>query len=92
VVPVAGVDGVLAVDRRGEVAVQVAPVVRPVDAQRERLLVQRVDGEPVVPAPPVAGAADRVLREDRVDPVDRREGRSPDALRSKNVGSDANWI
>src|SRR5262249_4802965 len=74
-VPVAGADGLLAVHRRGEVAVQVAPVVRPVDAQREGLLVQRVDGEPIAPPPSIAGAADRVLREDGVDPVERREGR-----------------
>ena len=47
VVPVAGADGGLAVDGGGKVAVQVAPVVRPVDTQRERLLVERVDGEAV---------------------------------------------
>src|SRR5262249_60936591 len=33
-----------------------------------------VDGEPVVPPASVPGAADRVLREHGVDPVERREG------------------
>src|SRR5262249_55542438 len=74
VVPVTGADGGLAVHGGGEVAVQAAAVVRPVDAQRERLLVQRVDGEPVAPPASVAGAADRVLREDGVDTVESREG------------------
>src|SRR5262249_40543353 len=73
VVPVAGADGVFAVHGGGEVAIQVAPVTRPVDAQRERLLVQRVDGEPVVSAATVTGAADRVLREHGVEAAERRE-------------------
>jgi hypothetical protein len=88
VVPVAGSDRGLAVDGGGEVAVQVALVGRPVDAERQGLLVEGVDREPVVPAPAVAGAADRVLREDGVDTAERRERGVANALRSKNVRSE----
>src|SRR5262249_36611375 len=74
VVPVAGSDGGLAVDGGGKVAVQVALIAGPIDAERQRFLVEGVDREPVMPAPSVPGAGNRVLPEDGIDTAERREG------------------